>query len=1557
MGIFTIIAVIVAVVSGVASYVQAKKAQAAAKKGNDQGILITKQDNNAGLTIIYGERRVGGIKVFKDVNRLAVQPAAGRTLIGQNLNGIDSTYVQKEVRIFLDRVDVIGEGPIHSVTDIEIDGDAWTHKRYGEQDLMSYRGIIMDGSAGQAYLSELGAIYPRWDSTSVGEGVAYVQSRFRNQAGYQVYSGEPNVQYQVKGKLIYDPRKDTTYGGTGSHDAANKSTWEWSDNPSLCLLDYLTNDYGRGLSINEINVPSFITAANSCDTLVDIPAPLTNTTGGVYYRYDRVTGEIIEVPIDTAFPDYRPTQVGTTQKRLTCNIALDPDEEVLNNVKKLLDSMKGNLPYHQGKYSLRLEDAGSSVMAIDEDDIIGGISFGDGDQSERFNRVTVKFPNKSKRFNMDQVSWPKLGSTEYNAYLAEDQDQQLWHEVEVSAVTDFYQAEDIAEYIVRNSRAALSCEVRIKSKGILLEPSDIITLTHSTPSWTAKKFRVRGIKIGTDFTCTLSLSEYQDSVYQWSATANEPDSPDTNMPRPTDPLPALTGLSATVGRVDSAGGVPHGLVTLTWDPVFDFEVDEYTLRYKQTSETVFQVVKFPETTRDPNEDPSLSFTAPQHNVTYDIYLHYTTTSTSRTSTVVTTTITIPEYRTDVDIELHDVELENGLALTDEFGELLTLGDLSDLAVYYKASELILANDIVSSQGVVQGNLDTEVARLDGVATGLQDTLTDLTAATAAVYLQPAAPVAGVSGVPNPIEDNARWYDSDDDNHTYIWDGTVWVSIRDARIGANQAAITALNVELDAAEVDVLANASAISVLDTTVVALDGVVTANSSTLTQLGVDLDAAEVTILGHTGDLSTNATAISGLDTRVTTAEGTITSQSSDLTALTSSLGTTDANVAANTSAATALTTRVTAAEGTITTQSASITSLQSDLDLAEIGVTTNASGISGLETTVTALDGRVTTNATDVTSLSVDLDAAEATILGHTTDLSTNASAITGLSTRVTATESSITSQASDITSIGVDLDAAEVTILGHTGSLATNATAISGLDARTTIVEDSTINSGASLTALNANLSFITEMLGEDGNLLQAENDEDLELENDQSSVVAGVTDASRLLEVRVTGSEAGISTNTQSIVSLSAEVSDPINGLQANASAIDAVELSIASTDAGIAANATAINTLELTVDNASTGVNANAAAIALTDLRVDSTEAGTLANASSITALELTVNNVSTGVAATASALDAVELTVNDAVTGVSAVATRTSGLETTVSDPTTGLETRVAVTEGYGARIDTVDGEIDNLSAEYFVRLDVNDNVSGFGLVNSGTSSEFKILANKFAIVDPAAPTGALAVPFAVSGGVTSMQNVVISGGLMVDNSVTADKILVTDLSAVSANLGTVTAGTLKTATSGYRVEVSDTGDFPIWYGIGSKTAANGLFYVKKDGSVFINAVVNAQAGSSISTLDVEAGIGITYIYSNSPSTAQTLASRLNYIYTNGSGNYTYKWTQKSVLVGGGQTISSTTIQKPVFTTTAVALNGESNVAWEVKVTDTTTGGTYREIVYVRFINVGDIN
>ena len=118
---------------------------------------------------------------------------------------------------------------------------------------------------------------------------------------------------------------------------------------------------------------------------------------------------------------------------------------------------------------------------------------------------------------------------------------------------------------------------------------------------------------------------------------------------------------------------------------------------------------------------------------------------------------------------------------------------------------------------------------------------------------------------------------------------------------------------------------------------------------------------------------------------------------------------------------------------------------------------------------------------------------------------------------------------------------------------------------------------------------------------------------------------------------------------------------------------------------------------------------------------------------------------------------------------------------------------------------------AEYVLKTDVNGKIAGFGLSNDGASSTFEIVADKFAIAssstDPNAADGCpffhLTVPTVVDG-VTIPSGTYIKKANIVDltatnirvGSVSADRLDVTQLSAIAADLGTMNAGTVNGVT-----------------------------------------------------------------------------------------------------------------------------------------------------------------
>lgn len=127
---------------------------------------------------------------------------------------------------------------------------------------------------------------PGWSSSDNGAGICYAVVDYRcdtpNSKNPIWPGGRPTFLWVVKGKRCYDPRLDTTVGGSGSHRWDNPSTWEYSENPIVCAYNWRRGIYacdridqpdmllvGRGLSATEVPPANIFAAANLCDEDVD----------------------------------------------------------------------------------------------------------------------------------------------------------------------------------------------------------------------------------------------------------------------------------------------------------------------------------------------------------------------------------------------------------------------------------------------------------------------------------------------------------------------------------------------------------------------------------------------------------------------------------------------------------------------------------------------------------------------------------------------------------------------------------------------------------------------------------------------------------------------------------------------------------------------------------------------------------------------------------------------------------------------------------------------------------------------------------------------------------------------------------------------------------------------------------------------------------------------------------------------------------------------------------------------------------------------------------------
>lgn len=153
-------------------------------------------------------------------------------------------------------------------------------------------------NAETAYSAVVSTFSTIWNNNCRGDGLASVLMRVTSvdaQDHLDVFPNQmPEHSAVGDGALLYDPRKDTTTGGSGSHRYDNPSTWEFSSNLALMRLWHLCHPVGGKMSYADMYMPNWRRAALVCDQNV------TNRDGNPENKYHggfwfRASNDPIEV--------------------------------------------------------------------------------------------------------------------------------------------------------------------------------------------------------------------------------------------------------------------------------------------------------------------------------------------------------------------------------------------------------------------------------------------------------------------------------------------------------------------------------------------------------------------------------------------------------------------------------------------------------------------------------------------------------------------------------------------------------------------------------------------------------------------------------------------------------------------------------------------------------------------------------------------------------------------------------------------------------------------------------------------------------------------------------------------------------------------------------------------------------------------------------------------------------------------------------------------------------------------------------------------------------------
>ncbi len=1032
-------------------------------------------------------------------------------------------------------------------------------------------------TAADAWMMENYADHPDrpWSADMIGTGVTYAVVAFRYNR--EMFNQLPGVRFEVLGIPLYDPRRDSTAGGTGAHRWNDPATWEHSANPVLMVYNILRGltlpdgrRYGGKVPADDLPLDNWFAAMNECDLSV-------------------VAGNSSE-------PQY------------TAGLEVFLDEPPADVIDDLLAACSAEIAEFGGVYTVRVGPPSLPVYFITDDDIVA-------DQAQSL----APYPGLDGVHNAIHATYPDPESLwesrdappRYNAeWEAEDGGRQLVAQVDLPAVYSPTQVQRLMQAWIEDERRFRRHGLTLPPDAAILSPLETLAWSSVGEGYTAKIFEIGELTDDLE-TClqTVSIRERDHGDFVWNPETDEITiyHPSKAVTRPAGRV--LLGFEMEPHAVtDGTGADRRPALRLIW-PITDLAPTdrlEYEVELSDGTPVAAGFVSFPLRGAEivsagilPEESyrgrarivargPGL-WSAWDYATTDDLRFSVDDLTPAVWAAIAQDAQTVASALDDSLVTEHVTPLATELTeATEAIGSLqVEATELTEItADLGRRLDLQDVDQISTAEalGVINDRILWAITRISGQESLVRD---------AGVYVSPEDGVVRISGVESAekraseaeirldaaeaqISLRATMADVNTAIADYVLDPSQLPILDDF-----EATINEVRVDLDAAEAQLILKAD-----QTQITGLD-------ARLSQAEIDLDAAEAQLA-----LKVEQSEFSPLESRVSTAEvqlgaldgpsitatvadtrslfdGASDDRARDLATLLSVYEEREAtrrDLAYATENVNALVTedreavaaikqelgaaidesaaliraekkaRATetealaedimdlqadvadagAALSEINQVSASSGSpnaralhqLQLDVSAAENGIAGNASGLAGLTTRVTAAEGDITSISQDVTQLEADLGLAENGIAG-------NASGLSQLTTRVTAAEGDITSISQDVTRLEADLNVAE-------GNISGNASGLSQLTTRVTAAEGDITSISQDVTQLEADLGT-------------AEGD------------IAGTAQGLASLTTRVTGAEGAISSQASAITNLQTETGDNATSITQAINSIDGIE--------------------------------------------------------------------------------------------------------------------------------------------------------------------------------------------------------------------------------------------------------------------------------------------------------------------------------------------------------------------------------------------------------------------
>lgn len=419
----------------------------------------------------------------------------------------------------------------------------------------------------------------RWTADSRGRGVAYMKVVAK--ANAKAFPNGIDELFQfvavIDGAALYDPRQDSSAGGSGSQRFNDTSTWTLNANSAVVGYQMLagfrvedttgtigarTMDQFFGLNLPQSVLPYAENAAamNACDVAFSLNG-------------------------------------GGTEPAYRCNgvIAPNPGDTFETHFADVLATMSGKLVQSPQRIFLLAGAAQTSVRTFHDSDIRldGPYKFtNDIPLDQICDGVTGQFADPASMFTGQPLP-PRLSPTD----VAEDGGRPKYATLDLSYVTSETQGQRLQEILRQRQRRQRTAQWAVPPENLDIEAGDWLTWTSPrwAPAWGAASLVFEVVQndgkgsadLAEEGMIVLDLAEVDANVFAWNpATQELPRQAPKFLPSADPTAVAVTGLTAAATTIATPAGTTLPALAVTTDPLADPTVIAIRFQYQDAGATL-----------------------------------------------------------------------------------------------------------------------------------------------------------------------------------------------------------------------------------------------------------------------------------------------------------------------------------------------------------------------------------------------------------------------------------------------------------------------------------------------------------------------------------------------------------------------------------------------------------------------------------------------------------------------------------------------------------------------------------------------------------------------------------------------------------------------------------------------------------------------------------------------------------------------------------------------------------------------------------------------------------